>query len=242
MTQDGTQGQVSARVAKLDWDGIGTSLWSSGFAMSERLLSEKECSALAAMFQEEPLFRSVTDMGRKRFGSGVYKYFKYPLPEIVADLRTSIYQYLAPIANEFNAALKVQETYPPTHADLLKLCNDVGQSRPTPLLLHYEAGDFNCLHQDIYGSLAFPLQVTLFLSELETDYIGGEFLIQEQLPRAQSRVHALKPRRGQMIVFATRHRPEKSVRGFRKVNVKHGVATVESGKRDTLGIIFHDAK
>jgi len=233
---------IADRVHDLDWDAITDSLFSHGFALTAPVLSGAQCRNIAKMFNNDDLFRKTVNMAQHRFGSGVYKYFKYPLPENISELRTAAYEYLAPIANAFNEALNRPERFPSKHEQFLKLCHKAGQTRPTPLVLHYEEGDFNCLHQDLYGELAFPLQITAFLSERETNYTGGEFLLQEQMPRAQSRVHVLKPEQGQLVIFATTYRAERTTRAFRKVNMKHGVATVESGKRDTLGIIFHDAK
>jgi hypothetical protein len=233
---------VSNRIDKLDWTAIRDDMLARGYAMTSPILSAAQCKDVAQMFNDDQLFRSVTNMAHKRFGSGTYKYFKYPLPDLIVEMRETLYEHVAPIANLFNEQLRVDERYPAQHADLIKMCNRQKQMRPTPLVLHYEGGDFNCLHQDVYGNLTFPLQVTVFLSEPGTDYTGGEFLLYEQMPRAQARVHVIKPERGQMILFTTRYRPECGARGFRRVNVKHGVATVESGKRDTLGIIFHDAQ
>jgi hypothetical protein len=233
---------IAQRVHDLDWDALTDSLFTHGFAMTEPVLSPLQCRNIAAMFNQDERFRKIVNMAQHRFGSGIYKYFKYPLPEHVTELRTATYEYLAPIANAFNEALDRPEHYPSSHEQFLKVCHKAGQTRPTPLVLHYEEGDFNCLHQDLYGELAFPLQITAFLSERETDYTGGEFVLQEQMPRAQSRVHVIKPEQGQLVIFATTYRPERTARGFRKVNMKHGVATVRTGKRDTLGIIFHDAK
>jgi hypothetical protein len=229
------------RFCQLDWALIAENMCSSGFALTPVILSESECRTMASMFDDDKLFRKVIDMAKHSYGSGVYKYFKYPLPEPILDLRRTIYQYLAPIANSFSEALKLPDRYPSQHVELIEHCHRLGQLRPTPLLLHYEKGDFNRLHQDVYGEFAFPLQLTAFLSRPGADFRGGEFLIQEQTPRMQSRVHVLKPEQGQMIIFTTRFRPEKTRRGFRKVNVRHGVGTVESGRRYTLGIPFHDA-
>jgi hypothetical protein len=180
-------------------------------------------------------------MARYRFGSGEYKYFAHPLPRIVSDLREHAYFPLASIANEWNEALGGEVRFPAHHPELVKLCAAHGQMKPTPLLLHYEAGDYNCLHQDLYGEVAFPLQLTCFLSRKDNDYTGGEFVLVEQQPRAQSKAEVIAPQQGQMLIFTTRYRPVKGTRGFYRVNVRHGVSRVRSGVRFTLGVIFHDA-
>jgi hypothetical protein len=181
-------------------------------------------------------------MARYRFGLGDYKYFNYPLPEIVQELRECSYPHLAPVASEWNKTLGIAAAYPASLSAYLKECHKRGQSRPTPLLLHYEAGGYNCLHQDLYGEIAFPFQMTYFLSEPSKDFDGGEFVLVEQVPRAQSKAHVIAPRQGQALIFTTRYRPVKGSRGYYRANIKHGVSKIRSGRRYTLGVIFHDAE
>jgi hypothetical protein len=206
------------------------------------LLTAKECDDLVALYGKDQLFRSRIDMKRFRFGEGEYKYFAYPLPPLVQTLRKTIYPRLAVIANAWAKALSEPESFPLSHDALLAVCRRKGQSKPTPLLLRYAAGDYNCLHQDIYGAVAFPLQLTAFLSRPDRDFAGGEFLLVEQRPRAQSRGEVLSPEQGEIVIFATRHRPVEGSRGHYRVTMRHGVSTVRSGSRFTLGVIFHDAK
>jgi len=181
-------------------------------------------------------------MARYRFGRGDYKYFNYPLPHTVQDLREHSYPYLAPLANEWNQTLGVRDRFPGKHADFLAICRRQGQSRATPLLLHYETGDFNCLHQDLYGAVTFPLQMTCFLNKPGLDYEGGEFVLVEQQPRAQSRPEVITPDRGQIVIFATRYRPAKGMRGYYRTNLRHGVSRIRRGTRFTLGVIYHDSE
>jgi hypothetical protein len=194
------------------------------------------------MYPKDELFRSRVVMGRHGFGRGEYKYFNYPLPDIVAELRTVLYEQLAPVANRWNAAMGGVIRYPETHADFLRRCYDAGQVRPTPLLLQYGEGDYNCLHQDLYGEHVFPIQVAILLSEPSRDFTGGEFVLTEQRPRMQSRPEVVPLRQGDAVAFAVHHRPVKGTRGFYRVNLRHGVSRLRSGRRHTLGIIFHDAK
>jgi len=228
----------------LDWASIASSLDAQGFATLPPILDRDECESLAALYQDDALFRSRIDMARFRFGVGEYKYFASPLPPIVQMLREALYTRLAPIANRWvRLAVRPQvEAYPPTLDGFLRKCRAAGQTRPTPLLLSYSAGGYNCLHQDIYGDLAFPLQVVFVLSRVGVDYTGGEFLLVEQRPRAQSRGHAIAVAQGAAVVFATRERPVAGVRGSYRVVMRHGVSTLTSGKRISLGIIFHDAR
>lgn len=228
-------------LAKLDWKVIEASLWQRGYAKTNPLLTAEECDALVSLYSKDQLFRSRIDMKRFRFGEGQYKYFKYPLPPLVQALRESIYPRLAVIANAWAKTLGQPESFPLTHDKLLAFCRRNGQTKPTPLLLRYAAGDYNCLHQDIYGAVAFPLQLTAFLSRPDRDFAGGEFLLVEQRPRAQSRGEVLAPEQGEIVIFATRHRPVQGTRGYYRVNMRHGVSTVRSGSRFTLGVIFHDA-
>lgn len=210
--------------------------------MLERLLSPDECRALAGLYSDETRFRSRVVMARHGFGCGEYKYFSYPLPGMVADLRSALYPRLAPIANRWNAAMRIDVRYPQTHADFLARCHEAGQVRPTPLLLQYGADDYNCLHQDLYGEHVFPLQVAILLSEPGTDFTGGEFVLAEQRPRMQSRPEVVPLRQGDAVIFAVHHRPVQGTRGTYRVNLRHGVSRVRSGHRHTLGVIFHDAK
>jgi hypothetical protein len=233
---------VSARVAALDWDAIGRALDEVGYAVTPPLLGAAECDVLIGMFDDDRRFRSTVDMGRHRFGEGRYRYFSEPLPPLVAQLRASLYARLAPIANRWVAALGGAERYPPDLKGWLARCAAKGQERPTPLLLRYVEGGYNCLHQDLYGALAFPLQVAIALSRPGTDYDGGEFLLVEQRPRAQSRGEAVLLQRGAAIVFPNRHRPAAGARGAYRVTVRHGVSRLRSGERLALGIIFHDAE
>jgi hypothetical protein len=233
---------LAQRLKQFPWDEIETSLWTRGYAQAGSLLTPEECAELTALYPRDELFRSRIDMARYRFGEGDYKYFNYPLPAAIEQLREHAYPPLAAIANRWVEALGVAERYPADLGALLKQCHEAGQTKPTPLLLHYETGGYNCLHQDLYGDVAFPLQVVCFLSRPGRDYTGGEFIVLEQRPRAQSAAEATLPDQGEMIVFTTRYRPVKGSRGYYRVNVKHGVSRVRSGARYTLGVIFHDAK
>lgn len=226
-------------IEHLPWADIETSLWQFGFARTGPVLTPEECAALVSMYSEEKLFRSRIEMARYRFGEGDYQYFSYPLPPLVQDLRTHAYPMLAGVANRWVEALGKPELFPAHLEALLAECREAGQTKPTPLMLHYETGGYNCLHQDIYGDLAFPLQLVCFLNE---PYTGGEFLLVEQRPRAQSIGHSIRPRLGEIVVFTTRYRPVKGSKGYYRVNVKHGVSRVTSGSRYTLGVIFHDAR
>ena len=228
--------------APLDWQQIGRDLDTHGCAVIGPLLSPAQCADLAALYPSDPPFRSRVIMARHGFGRGEYKYFSYPLPDAIAELRTTLYPPLAEIANRWNAAMKITVRYPDAHADYLALCHKAGQTRPTPLLLQYGEGDYNCLHQDLYGEHVFPLQVAILLSEPEKDFTGGEFVLTEQRPRMQSRAEVVPLRQGDAVIFAVHHRPVKGTRGMYRVNLRHGVSRVRSGHRHTLGIIFHDAK
>lgn len=230
------------RVGEYDWQKIAGDLNDYGCAVIDKLLLPAECSDVAALYPHEEHFRSHIHMARHGFGKGEYRYFKYPLPDLVGGLRTELYPRLAPIANDWNARMNIAARYPEKHADFLKLCHDAGQTRPTPLLLQYVPGDFNCLHQDIYGDLAFPLQVAILLSEPGRDFTGGEFVLTEQRPRMQSRAEVVPLRQGDAVVFAVHNRPVQGTRGSYRVNLRHGVSRMRSGHRHTVGIIFHDAK
>jgi hypothetical protein len=232
---------VARRIARLDWDAIGRALWERGWAWTGPLLTGAECAGLARLFAYDRRFRTRVDLARYRFGEGCYKYFAYPLPPLVAALRAALYPRLAPVANAWLATLGEGERYPRDLGSFLSRCARAGQRRPTPLLLHYAAGGYNCLHQDLYGAVAFPLQVTVMLSR-PADYAGGEFLLVEQRPRAQSRGEAIALGLGEAIVFTTRHRPIEGARGWYRATVRHGVSRVRQGERCTLGVIFHDAR
>jgi len=231
-----------SRIQTLDWEWISRELDEHGNANLERILSVNECQAVAALYTHDSLFRSRVVMARHGFGRGEYKYFDYPLPEVVAEVRTAIYPRLAEIANRWNALMGLEVHYPEAHSEFLKRCQDAGQLRPTPLLLQYGEGDYNCLHQDLYGEHVFPIQVTILLSEPGADFTGGEFILTEQRPRMQSRPEVVPLRQGDAVAFAVHHRPVQGKRGSYRVNMRHGVSRLRSGHRHTLGIIFHDAK
>ncbi len=233
---------IETRVKAFDWDQIADSLDTSGSAVIGSILSAKECESLAASYGDDDLFRSRIVMARHGFGRGEYKYFSYPLPDLVARLRTNLYLLLAPIANRWNEAMSIDVRYPERHADFIARCHAAGQTRPTPLLLQYGANDYNCLHQDLYGEHVFPLQLTILLSEPERDFTGGEFVMTEQRPRMQSRPEVVSLRQGDAVVFAVNQRPVQGTRGVYRVKLRHGVSRVRSGHRHTLGIIFHDAQ
>jgi len=229
-----------ARVAAYDWQGLAGELDNYGCAVLPKLLSPEECRAIAALYSDESHFRSHIQMGRHGFGKGEYRYFKYPLPGLLGDLRTALYPHLASVANEWNSRMGIEERYPVDHASFLKRCHAAGQTRPTPLLLQYVAGDFNCLHQDLYGDIAFPIQVAILLSEPGIDFTGGEFVLTEQRPRMQSRAEVVRLRHGDAVAFAVHNRPVRGSKGNYRVNLRHGVSRVRSGMRHTVGIIFHD--
>ena len=234
---------IAERMDALDWESVGNSLSQRGYAVTGPILSPEECASLVAMYADESRFRSQIIMERYRFGRGDYKYFANPLPETVSALRTVAYPHLAKVANPWAEALGDKAPRFPTDlAAFLKICHKAGQTKPTPLLLHYEAGGYNCLHQDIYGEVAFPLQMVFLLGQQGRDWDGGEFLLVEQQPRAQSKAEVVHANQGQAIIFATRYRPVRGTRGYYRVNMKHGVSRVHRGARYTLGIIFHDAK
>ena len=209
--------------------------------MLEGVLSTEECRELVSLYGRDDLFRSRIVMARHGFGRGEYQYFRYPLPDLVSALRAILYPRLAPIANRWNEALRVEVRYPAEHADFVARCHGAGQRKPTPLLLRYQPGDYNCLHQDVYGEHVFPLQVAVLLSEPGSDFTGGEFVMTEQRPRMQSRVEVVPLRQGDAVVFTVRERPVQGTRGTYRVNLRHGVSRIRSGLRHTVGIIFHDA-
>jgi hypothetical protein len=233
---------IAARLTDLDWTALERSLWEVGYARTPPVLTPDECDELIALDADDARFRSRVDMARYRFGLGEYKYFGAPLPPLVQALRVHAYPPLAAIANQFEAALETATLHPTDLAGLLAVCRRHGQTKPTPLLLHYEAGGYNCLHQDLYGEVVFPLQLTCFLSRPGLDYEGGAFLLVEQRPRAQARGEAIEPARGEIVIFPTRHRPVQGARGWYRAAMRHGVSRVRRGTRYTLGVIFHDAK
>jgi len=233
---------IEARLAALDWARVTRSLEDEGCATLPALLSPRECAELAALYDVEGRFRSRVVMARHGFGRGEYKYFAYPLPEIVAALRTALYPPLAALASRWNEQLSLAQRYPADHATYLRQCHRAGQTKPTPLLLRYGAGDYNCLHQDLYGEQVFPLQATFLLSAPGSDFTGGEFVLVEQRPRQQSRPQVVALGQGDGVVFAVNHRPARGARGFHRVKLRHGVSCVHTGRRQTLGIIFHDAQ
>jgi hypothetical protein len=235
-------GSPAARVAQFDWDRVAAELGGHGAAVLENLLAPAECRSLAALYGDDARFRRRVIMGRHGFGKGEYKYFAYPLPDPVGDLRAALYARLVPVANDWNRRMGVAGRYPPTHKAYLARCHRAGQRRPTPLLLKYGPDDYNCLHQDLYGELVFPLQATILLSAPGSDFTGGEFVLTEQRPRMQSRPEVVPLAQGDAVIFAVHHRPVRGARGVYRVNMRHGVSRLRSGQRLTLGIIFHDAK
>lgn len=233
---------LTAHVDALDWPQITAELDSQGCAVLQSLLTPEQCHAIAALYPDDANFRSRIVMGRHGFGRGEYKYFAYPLPDLIAQLRPALYAHLQGVANRWNKAMGIDIRYPPEHAAFLKRCHEAGQARPTPLLLQYEAGDYNCLHQDLYGEHVFPLQVAILLSEPGRDFTGGEFVLTEQRPRMQSRAEVVPLAQGDAVAFAVHHRPVQGTRGAYRVNLRHGVSRIRTGQRHTLGVIFHDAK
>jgi hypothetical protein len=233
--------EIATRVEAIDWTQATADLDTQGCAVLKGLLSPDECAALAALYPDDKNFRSRIVMGRHGFGRGEYKYFAYPLPPLVAGLREAVYAPLAAIANRWHRALGVEVDFPPAHAAFLERCHAAGQTLPTPLVLAYAAGDYNCLHQDLYGEHVFPLQVATLLSEPGRDFEGGELVLTEQRPRMQSRVEVVPLGRGDAAVFPVRHRPVQGTRGVYRVTMRHGVSRVRRGHRHTLGVILHDA-
>jgi uncharacterized protein len=226
-----------------DWLNALSQLNDRGFALVPAILTDKICEEIVSVYADDRQFRSRIEMERYAFGKGEYKYFSYPLPPIVEQIRSSSYLRLAPLANEWLARLGVEGSrYPEELSQFIKQCHRAGQKRPTPLMLKYAAGDFNCLHQDLYGEFVFPFQMTFFLSRQGRDFEGGEFVLAEQRPRQQSRIEVLSPNQGDAVIFAVHHRPVRGGRGYYRATLRHGVSTVRSGQRYTLGVIFHDAK
>jgi hypothetical protein len=233
---------INARVDAVDWASVSTHLDGCGWAMLKTLLTADECESIAGLYEDDRRFRSRVVMASHGFGRGEYKYFAYPLPDTVATLRAALYPRLAPIANRWNESMGIDVRFPDGLAEFIRRCHKAGQTRPTPLLLQYGAGDFNALHQDVYGEHVFPLQTTILLSEPEKDFTGGEFVLTEQRPRMQSRAEVVPLRRGDAVVFAVRDRPVRGTRGTYRVRMRHGVSRLRSGHRHTVGVIFHDAR
>lgn len=234
--------ETQARLAGLDWPRLAAQLDGEGHAVIEGLLAPQQCRDMAALYAAEEGFRSRVVMARHGYGKGEYRYFAYPLPDLVAGLRATLYPHLAPIANRWHEAMKLEGRFPPAHEGFLRRCHQAGQTRPTPLLLQYVAGDYNCLHQDLYGEHVFPLQAAILLSQPGRDFAGGEFVLTEQRPRMQSRVQVVPLQQGDAVVFAVNQRPVQGTRGAYRVVMRHGVSRLQYGQRHTLGIIFHDAR
>jgi len=233
---------VRQRVDRLDWSELNARLDDEGHALTPVLLDEGECAELADLF-DGGRFRSTIDMARHRFGDGRYRYFDHPLPDLIAALRAAFYPHLAPVANRWSERLRGDTpTFPLSHEELLERCHAAGQTRPTPLILRYGAGDWNALHQDLYGDVFFPFQILTVLSRRGVDYEGGEFVLMEQRPRAQSRAHVLTPPQGAFVIFPTRERPAQGRTGYHRIGMRHGVSTITQGSRTALGVIFHDAR
>lgn len=238
---DRTQ-SIRERVEALPWSEVVQAVKDWGYSVTPHLLTPEECAQLRELYAHDALFRSHIIMERLRFGVGDYKYFADPLPPIVRELRTHTYPHLAKVANDWAEALAETTRFPEEHATFLEQCHREGQKRPTPLLLHYEQGGYNCLHQDIYGKVAFPLQMVVLLGQHGRDWEGGELVLVEQRPRAQSKAEVISANQGCAVMFTTRYRPVQGTRGYYRVNMKHGVARIQQGSRYTLGIIFHDAE
>ena len=233
---------MTRRVESHDWETARTELDEAGWSMLKGALTSLEADSIAALYPHPQGFRNTVVMARHGFGRGEYRYFSYPLPSIVSELRTSLYPHLAPIANTWHERIGIDVRFPSDHGAFISRCHDAGQTRPTPLLLQYGEGDYNALHQDLYGEHVFPLQVAILLSEPVADFTGGEFVLTEQRPRMQTRAEVVPLRKGDAVIFAVHHRPQKGAKGFYRVNMRHGVSRIRSGHRHTLGVIFHDAK
>jgi uncharacterized protein len=233
---------ILSRIDDIDWAQATADLDAQGCAVLKSLLSPDECRAITSLYPDDAHFRSRVVMGRHGFGRGEYKYFSYPLPDLIGALRPVLYAKLCGVANRWNVAMGIDVRYPTAYEAFLKRCHEAGQTRPTPLLLQYEAGDYNCLHQDLYGEHVFPLQVAILLSEPGRDFTGGEFVLTEQRPRMQSRPEVVPLAQGDAVAFAVHHRPVQGTRGVYRVNLRHGVSRIRSGHRHTVGVIFHDAK
>jgi uncharacterized protein len=242
LAKDNARDAAVERLVRADWAGIWRSLDESGFAVLRSVFGAADCASVSGIYEHDDLFRSRVVMARHGFGLGEYRYFAYPLPEIVVGLRTALYERLAPVANAWSEALGGGVRYPKTLRAFLKHCHAQGQQRPTPLLLKYGAGDFNRLHQDLYGGMQFPLQAAVLLSSPDGGFDGGAFVLTESAPRRQTRVEVVPLAQGDMVIFAVNHRPVRSARGFSRVAMRHGVSTVTRGERYTLGVILHDAE
>lgn len=229
------------KIENTDWQHVTETMHKNGYAVIPNLLSDNECEQLKSNYEHSALYRKTVVMARHRFGLGEYKYFNYPLPEIIQTLRTSIYPHLAPIANSWFNALHIDIQFPLNHQDFLEQCHVNGQHKATVLILKYAEGGFNTLHQDLYGDVYFPIQMVLMLSEPDHDFTGGEFVLTQQIPRAQSKAIVLKPKKGGALIFTTQFKAEKGIKGYYRVNMKHGISEVKDGSRYALGIIFHDA-
>lgn len=232
---------IQSKIASQNWESITESMHTNGFSLLSGLLTDEQCEQLKSVYHTEKLYRKTVVMEHHHFGLGEYKYFHYPLPELLQDIRSSIYPRLAPIANSWMKALHIPDVFPEKHAELLTQCHNNNQLKATVLILKYGKGGFNTLHQDLYGDIYFPLQLVLFLNEPDEDFTGGEFVLTQQVPRAQSKVIVLKPKKGDALIFTTNFRPVRGSKGYYRANMKHGVSEVLSGERYTLGIIFHDA-
>lgn len=233
---------IQADVENIDWPAVDAALMNQGFALLPVLLTRQTCQQLAALYSDHTHFRSRIVMERYAFGRGEYQYFRYPLPPIVDDLRTRLYQQLAPVANRWHAALKISERFPPTHSEFKQRCHQAGQCRPTPLMLRYRENDYTCLHQDLYGEQVFPFQVVFLLDQPGLDFDGGEFVLTQTGANKPGRAEVIRLEQGQALIFAVNSRPARSARGFCRVSVRHGVSRLHRGERRTLGIIFHDAR
>lgn len=229
------------KIKNIDWQGVAETMHQNGYFIIHDLLSEKECEKLKSDYDHPSFYRKTVVMARHRFGLGEYKYFNYPLPEIIQTIRTTIYPYLAPVANAWCKALHIDTQFPSDHQEFLDQCGLNGQQKATVLILKYGTGGFNTLHQDLYGDIYFPIQIVLMLSEPDKDFTGGEFVLTQQIPRAQSKAIVLQPKKGDVLIFTTQFKPEKGTKGYYRVNMKHGVSEVKEGNRYALGIIFHDA-
>ncbi|HKO81059.1 MAG TPA: 2OG-Fe(II) oxygenase [Chitinophagaceae bacterium] len=232
---------IKERLGEKEWKPILDDLHKNGFVIVKNVLHKKECDDLVKAYDNNNLYRKTISMERYRFGSGEYKYFQYPLPDLITDIRETVYAKIVTVANAWMTELNIDKRFPPKHSEMKRLCHEYGQTQPTVLILKYGEGGFNTLHQDLYGDIYFPMQLVLFLNEPGEDYSGGEFVITAQIPRAQSKANVLTANRGDMLLFTTNFRPVKGTKGYYRVNMKHGVSPLHSGNRHTLGIIFHDA-
>nr|WP_121273410.1 2OG-Fe(II) oxygenase [Pedobacter schmidteae] len=233
--------EIGEKLAAIDWSKILRELHGNGFVIVPQVLAVESCAQLIEAYDADERYRKTISMERYRFGSGEYKYFQYPLPDIIEGLREKVYSFLVPVANQWMKEAGLEKRFPATHGEMKSLCHNQGQMKPTALILKYGPGGFNTLHQDLYGPVFFPIQIVLPLNQIDEDYTGGEFIITEQIPRAQSKANVLRPKVGDMLIFTTNFRPVKGSRGYYRVNMKHGVSTVHTGKRYSMGIIFHDA-